>query len=197
MKKIVSMIMALVISVVSIAPVANAEGVEKSVVIKYTDSNVTINGVTYTPKEFDKLLDKAVEIKSEQPMTTSAVAVPGVYFIPGVGKVLITATGVILVGGAVVAAGSWLGKKITKWFKQQKIIKSVKSQIPSRLKDKSGNVNLGKFNQKVKGKTAYKEKGGWTIDKDNAGHGGRKWNLKNKSGKRIGSLDGKGKVLGK
>lgn len=43
----------------------------------------------------------------------------------------------------------------------------------------------------------YKEKGGWQIDKDNAGHGGRKWKLKDPSGNRKASLDENGKILGK
>ena len=56
---------------------------------------------------------------------------------------------------------------------------------------------MDNFDQKVNGKTAYKEKGGWTIEKDTAGHGGRKWKLKDKSGNRVASLDENGKVLGK
>lgn len=75
------------------------------------------------------------------------------------------------------------------------IIENIKASIPKRLKDKNGDVDLGKFNQKVKGKTAYKESGGWEIDKDTSGHGGRKWKLKNKAGERVASLDENGKVI--
>lgn len=60
-----------------------------------------------------------------------------------------------------------------------------------------GNVNLGNFNQNVPRKNAYKEKGRWSIEKDTAGHGGRKWKLKDKSDDRVASLDENGKVLGK
>lgn len=77
----------------------------------------------------------------------------------------------------------------------QVMIAEIKAKIPNRLKDKNGDVDLGKFNNKVKGKTAYKESGGWQIDKDTSGHGGRKWKLKNKSGERVASLDGDGKVI--
>lgn len=38
--------------------------------------------------------------------------------------------------------------------------------------------------------------GRWTVEKDTAGHGGRKWKIK-KGSTRIGSLDGDGKILGK
>ena len=61
----------------------------------------------------------------------------------------------------------------------------------------AGIPNLGKFKNKVKGKTSYKEEGGWAIDKDTAGHGGRKWKLKDKKGNRIASLGKNGEVLGK
>ena len=73
----------------------------------------------------------------------------------------------------------------------------IRASIPKRLRKKNGDVNLGKFKNKVKGKTSYKEEGGWAIDKDTAGHGGRKWKLKNKKGNRIASLGKNGEVLGK
>ncbi|MGG4144694.1 hypothetical protein ABEW34_16390 [Paenibacillus algorifonticola] len=70
--------------------------------------------------------------------------------------------------------------------------------IPNSLKDSDDKVILDKFSESVKGKVAYKEpKTGWTIEKDTAGHGGRKWKLKNKSGDRVASLDENGKVLSK
>ena len=65
------------------------------------------------------------------------------------------------------------------------------------MKDGEGNVDLGKFDKNVKGKSAKKEEGGWEIEKDTAGHGGSKWKLKNKKGERVASLDGKGKILRK
>lgn len=37
----------------------------------------------------------------------------------------------------------------------------------------------------------------WTIDRDTAGHGGRRWKLKDKSGDRVASLGEHGEVLGK
>ena len=67
----------------------------------------------------------------------------------------------------------------------------------TRLRDEDGNVDLGNFKEKVKGKNSYKEKGGWTIDRDTAGHGGRRWKLKDKSGDRVASLGEHGEVLGK
>lgn len=76
-------------------------------------------------------------------------------------------------------------------------IAAIGAGIPKRLRKKNGDVNLGKFKNKVKGKTSYKEEGGWAIDKDTAGHGGRKSKLKDKKGNRIASLGKNGEVLGK
>lgn len=164
-----------------------------------TDTGIYINGTYYTQEQFTQLLETAQEVKTPQtPQTRSAAAlIAGTWWIPGVGEVVITAAGVIIVGGTVIAAGTWIYNTVSSWFAQRAEIAAAKANIPSRLKDGNGNVKVGNFDQKVSGKTAYKEKGGWTIEKDTAGHGGRKWKLKNKSGNRVASLDGNGKVLGK
>ena len=174
--------------------VDNATDVTGNVII--TDDGVTINGIYYTKAEFESLLNKAVKVETAQ--TRIAIAA-GVYFIPGIGEIVIAATGAILVTGVAVAAGSWLYNTITNWLSNStaKGIAEVRAKIPSRLRNENGDVDLGQFDQKVKGTTAYKEKGGWMIDKDNAEHGGRKWKLKDKSGDRVASLGENGEVLGK
>ena len=134
-------------------------------------------------------------------MPRSAAALAGTFFIPGVGQAVITAAGVIIVGGAVISAGSWLGKKVTSWVENYKAINAIKSSIPSNLKKGNGNVDLGKFKDK-NGRTPLNKNSGtfkngrWSVEKDNAGHGGRKWKLK-KDGVRVGSLDENGKILSK
>lgn len=91
---------------------------------------------------------------------------------------------------AVVAAGIWVASYLPK--------KTYSFSIPKRLLKPNGNVDIGKFTGQVKGKTARKDpKTGWTIEKDVTGHGGKKWKLKDKSGKRKASLDGNGKILSK
>lgn len=174
--------------------VENASDVAGNVII--TNDGVTINGVYYTKAEFESLLNKAVKI--ETPQTRAAIAA-GIYFIPGIGQIAIAATGAIVVAGVAVAAGSWLYDTITNWLSDStaREIAEVRAKIPSRIRDENGDVDLGQFDQKVSGKTAYKEKGGWMIDKDNAGHGGRKWKLKDKSGNRVASLGENGEILGK
>lgn len=116
-------------------------------------------------------------------------AVVAVYFIPGIGEVALLATGALLIGGIIYYAGSWLYDKVMPYI--------IGFSIPSRLKKDGKTVDLGKFNKKVRGRTAYEEDGGWTIEKDTAGHGGRKWKLKKPNGDRVASLDEDGKILGK
>jgi len=173
---------------------ATATSSEFSSVI-VTDDGVHINGTFYTQEDFMNLLENAEEVPA--PSTRMVGVVAGTWFIPGIGQVIVTAAGVVIIGGAVVAAGSWLYKQVVSWFSTQQEIKDAQSKIPSRLKDSNGVVDLGKFKQDVKGKTAYKEPGGWIIDKDTSGHKKSKWKLKNKQGKKVASLDKNGKVLGK
>ena len=166
-----------------------------------TENGVTINGVYYTKAEFTNLLNQAVEVSNSEDngiQTRSPIAA-GVYFIPGIGEVAIAATGVIVVAGVAVVAGTWLYNTITEWLSnsQARTIAKIRAKIPSRLRKENGDVDLGKFNEKVGGKNSYKEKGGWTIDKDTAGHGGRKWKLKDKAGNRVASLGENGEVLAK
>ena len=207
MTKIITLFLVLSILATSMPEAAFASSKTNKIV--YTRNAVIINGKKYTEKEIDALLSKAIDLTEASSLTNSSRSYPtngnlpsnnsraiAVYFIPGIGQVLLLATGVILLGGVAIKAGSVLGKKISAYINQQNAIKAIKSKIPSRVKKKNGEVDLGKFKNKIKGKNAYKEKGGWQVEKDNAGHGGRRWKLKNKSGKRIGSLDSNGKVLG-
>ena len=91
--------------------------------IQVDDSGITINGVYYTPKEFEELLDTAEPIDTPKPrvQTRSAAiagASAGAYFIPGVGEVLIAATGAVIVGGVAITAGNWAYTKIVSYFKE-------------------------------------------------------------------------------
>ena len=129
----------------------------------------------------------------------AAILIPGTYLIPGVGEIVITAGLAILLGKAAVELGTEVYKKVEEGLTIHfaKEAEEAKNQVPDRLKDSNGNVDLGKFDQNVKGKSAKKEKDGWEIEKDTAGHGGSKCKLKNKKGKRIASLDENGKILRK
>lgn len=175
-------------------------GNENSSVV-VTDSGVYIHEVYYTQEQFEQLLETAQEVEMNTGNQTRSAAVgalvAGTWYIPGLGQVIVTAAGAVLVAGVVIEVGTWIYDTVVEWFATRAEIKEAKEKIPERLKDEDGEVDLDNFDQKVNGKTAYKEKGGWTIEKDTAGHGGRKWKLKDKSGNRVASLDENGKVLGK
>lgn len=51
--------------------------------------------------------------------TFAIPAAAGVYFIPGIGQVAITATGAVIIGGAVIAAESWLYNQVSAYFAEK------------------------------------------------------------------------------
>ena len=128
-----------------------------------------------------------------------AILIPGTYLLPGIGEVLISKTLAVFFGKEAIQAGTEIFNKVEQGLAIHfsKEAEEAKKDVPERLKDGEGNVDLGQFDENVKGKNAKKEKGGWEIEKDTAGHGGSKWKLKDKKGKRVASLDGNGKILRK
>ena len=128
-----------------------------------------------------------------------AILIPGTYLLPGIGQVIITTGLAIFLGKAAIQAGTEIFNKVEQGLQIHfsKEAEQAKNDVPERLKDGEGNVDLGKFDKNVKGKNAKKEDGGWEIEKDTAGHGGSKWKLKDKKGKRVASLDENGKILRK
>ena len=74
-----------------------------------TDDGVYIDGVFYSQEDFALLLENAIPINSRG-------LAAGLYFVPGVGQVLIGATGVVIVGGVALAAGTWLLTTILNFF---------------------------------------------------------------------------------
>lgn len=80
-----------------------------------TDTGIYINGTYYSQKQFIRLLDTAQEVDS--PQTRSAIAlVAGTWWIPGIGEVVITAAGAVIVAGAIVEVGSWVYNAVVDWF---------------------------------------------------------------------------------
>lgn len=174
--------------------------VENNISTIVTDDGVYIEGAYYTKAKFTEILDTAIV---DEPHEDSRVAglLAGTWLIPGVGEVVITVAGVIIVAGAVVKVGSWIYNTVSKLFAQKAIIQSVKKKIPNSLKKPNGDVDLGKFKDK-NGRTPLDKKygefknGRWTVEKDISNHGGnRAWKLKD-GGSRVGTLDKDGEVVG-
>ncbi|MGV8146441.1 MAG: hypothetical protein ACLKAK_09055 [Alkaliphilus sp.] len=102
------------------------------------------------------------------------------------------ATGAIVIGGVVYYAGSWLHDIVMPYI--------IGFRIPRRLREDGSTVDLGKFDEKVSGHDNViwqNKKIGWSIEKDRAQHGGRKWKLRSRSGKRVASLDEDGNIIAK
>ena len=70
-------------------------------------------------------------------------------------------------------------------------------EVPKRLLDKDGNINLSLFKINVKNCSGKKEKKGWSIEVDKDKHGwGKVKKLKDEKGNRVASLDENGKIVG-
>lgn len=119
-----------------------------------TDTGVYINGTFYTKAEFIKLLDTAQEVQN--PQSRSAIAlVAGTWWIPGVGEVIITAAGAIIVAGVIVEAGSWIYDAVTDWFAKRAFNKSAEDAVNGCDSNKQNHImqskhNWNKFNKDPK-----------------------------------------------
>ena len=77
----------------------------------------------------------------------------------------------------------------------------IRDKIPNKLLDSNGNVDLSKFDNKVRGGSMKNSKTGWHIEKDHAGHWGTKsgdnhpWKLYDDKNRRIATIDNDGRIL--
>ena len=150
------------------------------------------------------LVSAELEIEQEYGLLRSAsipTTLEGEWKIWLVGLGLVTVklyNDTIKIGDTIISASDALWDTIVNAV-ENLVYDSLVDSIPSRFRD--GNVvDLDKFDNKVSGRNAYKEKGGWEIEKDRAGsnsHGGSAWKLKDKKGKRKATLDKNGKILRK
>lgn len=84
-----------------------------------TDTELIINGHSYTEQELVELLETAT------PQPRSAIAIGGAayyagsYFIPEVGQVLLAATGAVVIAGATIYATHWAANTIKNFFNSE------------------------------------------------------------------------------
>lgn len=154
--KIISYI--LIISLV-IANMGNTvyakEKISESNVIKSNNCSVIINGKRFTQAQFDKALNSAqiISVTNKCVIKYRGVAIAaGTYFIPGVGQVLITVTGVLIIGGAVICVGSWLYNKVVTYFAEH-----TKGKRPS-THDKHTKPRPGRDSEKKKQEKNWKKR---------------------------------------
>ncbi len=103
-----------------------ATEINNEVGLYYDSSNdkYYLDGIELTENNIDSLIDEeqiitTVNDINEDGQRSVAALYAGSMYVPGVGQVVITATGVILLAGVTIKAGSWLGTKITNYFAAQ------------------------------------------------------------------------------
>lgn len=73
------------------------------------DELITINGESIRKEEFEDILNSYDPLESQEVKNSNTRFSAGVsYFIPGIGKVLLVGTGVVIVGGVTCKAGSYV-----------------------------------------------------------------------------------------
>ncbi|TDM15327.1 hypothetical protein [Macrococcus bovicus] len=141
-----------------------------------------LNTNFYKENEIVPLPNTYIPPKNQTGVTTYAIpiAVGTGYFVPGVGEVLILATGAIVVAGVTVKAGSYLYNKITVYFAEKSYqdakkkgtktenhstqSTSTKSSLP--IKGKARSSKDLKDSKGVKQRRYYDKNGNADVDID-------------------------------
>ncbi len=119
--------------------------------VKVTEEGIFIKGNFFDKKEFLELLKSSEVISYENSSNQGiAPALAGVYFVPGVGEIAITATGAVLVAGVAISTGSWAYKQVVNYFKEH-----TKNKRKS-TSDKHTKKRPGRQNEKKKTKEGWK-----------------------------------------
>lgn len=84
--------------------------------LQINDDSIVINGTVFTRAEVSRRLDGAISIQERDAVAAAATAV---YFIPGIGEVILTAACAVIVAGTVIVAGSWLYNTIMQKLQQR------------------------------------------------------------------------------
>ncbi|WP_332692980.1 hypothetical protein [Halalkalibacter lacteus] len=112
-------------------------------------------------------------------------AAAGVYFIPGIGQIAITVTGALVIGGATIAAGSWLYNQVSAYFTEKAYQDAKKdgkktanhSTSTSRSLPTTGKAHSSKDkikDGKVEQRRYYDKNGKADVDIDYTDHGNPK-----------------------
>ena len=144
-------------SVPAFASTLPTENENASVIV--TDSGIYINDVYYTQEQFVQLLDTAQEVENNTGIQTRSAAVgalvAGTWYIPGIGQVIVTTAGAILVAGVVVEVGSWIYNAVVEWFETRAFNESAEDAVNNCNSNKQNHImqskhNWNKFNKDPK-----------------------------------------------
>lgn len=110
-----------------------------------TDTGIYVNCTYYSQEQFIELLDTAQKIETPQTYSTIAL-VAGTWMIPGVGEVVITAAGTVIIAGAIVTAGSWAYNAVVDWFATRAFNKSAEDAVNNCNSNKQNHIMNPKHN---------------------------------------------------
>lgn len=164
--------------------------IEQTEQLKIVDDGLYVNDTFYSKEEFEALLEQAVYIDNEINTLARNAILAGTWWIPGIGQVVITATGVILVGGTVIAAGTWIYNTIQAFFAEKAYkehkkngtktdghtVDSNPSKLPTKGTPRTSRDRTadGTWNGKVVQRRYYDKDGNADLDIDYTDHGNPK-----------------------
>ena len=126
----------------------------------YNIPNTLERGITTEETSMLQYEELRIDGQNSEVSTTAVGIAAGAYFLPGIGQVLLAATGAITIAGVTIAVGSALYDIIIDWLSdaEEREIAAIKAKIPSRFRTDNGDVDLSKFGEKVSGSSVkYKE----------------------------------------
>ncbi|KAA0944242.1 hypothetical protein FQ087_19170 [Sporosarcina sp. ANT_H38] len=160
--------------------------------IRVVDDGLYINDTFYSKEEFEELLEQAVYAENGNEINSLAItgALAGSWVIPGVGPIVVTTAGVIIIGGAVIAAGTWAYNAVDAFFAERAYkghkedgtktdghtvdnnpSKLPKTGTPRTSRDRTAD---GSWNGKVLQRRYYDKNGNADLDIDYTNHGNPK-----------------------
>lgn len=129
-------------------PLSQLERAAREVVV--TDDGIYIDGVFHSQNEFKQMLESARELpvapRGEYETQSAAAVVAGTWWIPGLGEVVITAAGAVVIAGAVFYAGSWIYNVVSNWFATRAFNKSAKNAVNGCDANKRNHIMQKKHN---------------------------------------------------
>ncbi|SFB26734.1 toxin 35 [Acetitomaculum ruminis DSM 5522] len=140
-----------------------AESLNNTADIIILDTGISVNGKIYSISEFSNLLDNSKEISTSGncivgskgniggaagAISPSELALwtAGTWYIPGIGKIVITTVGVIIIGKVIVKFGTWLYNKIKHWQIKLAFEKSSKKALDNVNQNKIHHIMASKHN---------------------------------------------------
>ena len=174
-----------------------------------TDEGIFVNGEFYSQETFEKLLANAPYVETEydspysnttynlyspssSPAITTMAAnagdlgfLVGTWMIPGIGKVIVTAVGTVIIAGAVIKAGTWAYNTVKSFFADKAYKKAKASgtktknhststarSLPTKGSARSSRDQM--INGKLKQRRYYDKNGAPDMDIDYTNHGNAK-----------------------